>query len=115
MHQHPSEHADRGCCFLADSALRHFYGALARTLASLFDEVSAPLTFDLLSLDVKGNELAVLQGLDFKGIGRNGFLWKQEEQRLPIMFQRLATGCAPSFQATTLTQIFSLLEMTNQA
>jgi len=53
VHQHPSEHADCGCCFLADSALRHFYGALARTLASLFDEVSAPLPFDLLSQGLK--------------------------------------------------------------
>jgi FkbM family methyltransferase len=59
-------HADRGRRFLADSALRHSYGALARTLTSLLDEVDAPLAFDLLSLDVEGNELAVLQGLDLQ-------------------------------------------------
>jgi hypothetical protein len=64
--QQAVEHADRGRRFLADSALRHSYGALARTLTSLLDEVDAPLAFDLLSLDVEGNELAVLQGLDLQ-------------------------------------------------
>jgi len=64
--QQAVEHADRGRRFLADSALRHSYGALARTLTSLLDEVNAPLAFDLLSLDVEGNELAVLQGLDLQ-------------------------------------------------
>ena len=59
-----SAHADLGEQFL-DSALRHTYGALARTLTSLLDEVNAPLSFDLLSLDVEGNEHAVLKGLDF--------------------------------------------------
>jgi FkbM family methyltransferase len=64
--QQAAEHADRGRQFLSDTALRHSYGALARTLTSLLDEVEAPLGFDLLSLDVEGNELAVLQGLDLQ-------------------------------------------------
>jgi FkbM family methyltransferase len=64
--QQAVDHADLGRRFLADSALRHSYGALARTLTSLLDEVKAPLAFDLLSLDVEGNELAVLQGLDLQ-------------------------------------------------
>jgi FkbM family methyltransferase len=64
--QQAVEHADSGRRFLRDSALRHSYGALARTLTSLLDEVNAPLAFDLLSLDVEGNELAVLQGLDLQ-------------------------------------------------
>ena len=38
---------------------------LASTLSSILDEVNAPLGFDLLSLDVEGNNLSVLQGLDF--------------------------------------------------
>ena len=46
--------------------IRYSYGALARPLTSLLDEVSAPSAFDLLSLDVEGNELAVLKGLDFR-------------------------------------------------
>ena len=58
-------HADIGKQFLADSRLRYQYGAIARTLTSLLDEVKAPDSIDLLSLDVEGNELAVLQGLDF--------------------------------------------------
>ena len=64
--QQAVEHADNGRRFLADSSLRHSYGALARPLTSLLDEVSAPSAFDLLSLDVEGNELAVLKGLDFR-------------------------------------------------
>lgn len=59
-------HANEGRRFLVDPALRYSYGALARTLTSLLDEVEAPLSFDLLSLDVEGNELAVLKGLDFQ-------------------------------------------------
>ena len=59
-------HAEVGSQFLASSYERHFFGALARTLTSLLDEVSAPRQFDLLSLDVEGNELSVLKGLDFR-------------------------------------------------
>jgi FkbM family methyltransferase len=59
-------HANLGAQFLADARLRIQYGAIARTLTSLLDDVQAPINFDLLSLDVEGNELAVLQGLDFK-------------------------------------------------
>jgi FkbM family methyltransferase len=59
-------HAELGQQFLPDDRLRHQYGALARTLTSLLDEVNAPAIFDLLSLDVEGNEISVLQGLDFK-------------------------------------------------
>jgi len=64
--QQAIDHADRGRPFLADSALRHSYRAVARTLTSLLDEVVAPLAFDLLSLDVEGNELAILRGLDLQ-------------------------------------------------
>ncbi|MEI6828859.1 MAG: FkbM family methyltransferase [Synechococcaceae cyanobacterium ELA445] len=58
------QQADRGLPFLVDAAQRHRFGAEARTLTSLLDEVGAPANFDLLSLDVEGNELAVLRGLD---------------------------------------------------
>ncbi|MFM7641228.1 MAG: FkbM family methyltransferase [Cyanobium sp.] len=59
-----SRQADRGLPFLDDPRQRHRFGAVARTLTSLLDEVGAPAAFDLLSLDVEGNELAVLKGLD---------------------------------------------------
>lgn len=58
-------HAELGQQFLEDHRLRFQYGALARTLTSLLDEVNAPCNFQLLSLDVEGNEISVLQGLDF--------------------------------------------------
>jgi FkbM family methyltransferase len=59
------DQAERGLPFLEDAASRHRFGAIARTLTSLLDEVGAPPEFDLLSLDVEGNELCVLKGLDF--------------------------------------------------
>lgn len=59
------QHADQGSKFLFDPALRHSYGALAFTLTSILLDVGAPTGFDLLSLDVEGNELAVLRGLNF--------------------------------------------------
>lgn len=72
--QQAVEHADRGKCFLSDSSLRHSYGALARPLTTLLDEVNAPSAFDLLSLDVEGNEISVLQGLDFQKYTPNWIL-----------------------------------------
>ena len=63
--QDASDHADLGSQFLGDRRLRIRYGALARTLTSVLADASAPFEFDLLSLDVEGNELAVLRGLDF--------------------------------------------------
>lgn len=40
------------------------FGAPARTLQALLDEAKAPSRIDLLSLDVEGAELSVLQGVD---------------------------------------------------
>ncbi|MBD2548371.1 FkbM family methyltransferase [Microcystis elabens FACHB-917] len=60
-----SAHAERGHSFLMQRDEAHVFGAVARTLTSLLDEVAAPEKFDLLSLDVEGNELCVLRGLDF--------------------------------------------------
>jgi FkbM family methyltransferase len=64
-HAESSFHAQRGNRFLPSSEQSHVFAAVARTLTSLLDEVSAPVQFDLLSLDVEGNELCVLRGLDF--------------------------------------------------
>lgn len=48
----------------SERALR--FGAVARTLTSILDEADAPQLIDLLSLDVEGAELAVLNGVDFR-------------------------------------------------
>ena len=45
--------------------LAYRFGAEGRTLTSLLDEAGAPTLIDFLSLDVEGNELNVLKGLDF--------------------------------------------------
>lgn len=63
--QQAIQHADYGKRFLKNTDFRFSYGANARTLTSLLDEVNSPSSFELLSLDVEGNELAVLQGLNF--------------------------------------------------
>ena len=73
-------HADLGQKFLVDPRLRIQYGAVAHTLTSLLDEVKAPHKIDLLSLDVEGNELAVLKGLDFN---RYKLKWILVEVRTP--------------------------------
>jgi FkbM family methyltransferase len=57
-------HAQSGLPYLDDAHDRHRFGAEVRTLTALLDEVSAPAEFNLLSLDVEGNELTVLRGLD---------------------------------------------------
>ena len=59
------EHANRGVKFLEDASYRHTSGAIAKTLTKILEEANAPCKFDLLSLDVEGNELSVLKGIDF--------------------------------------------------
>ncbi len=62
--QDREKHADRGRRFLrGKESVRDFY-ASARTLQSLLNEHSAPTRIDLLSLDVEGGELEVLQGVN---------------------------------------------------
>ena len=63
--QEATRHAEIGTQFLECPNMCHSFGAIARTLTSLLEEVDAPWNFDFLSLDVEGNELAVLRGLDF--------------------------------------------------
>lgn len=58
-------HANKGNRYLKSNYIRSNYWASARSLTSVLDEVNSPKRFDLLSLDVEGNELAVLSGLDF--------------------------------------------------
>lgn len=59
------KHADMGIEYLIDKGQRYVYGAKALTLTRILDEAECPRVFDLLSLDVEGNELSVLKGLDF--------------------------------------------------
>ncbi len=47
-----------------DSAESYEFAARARTITAILDEAQAPAEIDLLSLDVEGAELSVLQGLD---------------------------------------------------
>lgn len=59
------KHADMGLEYLANKGQRFVYGAKARTLTEILETARCPKEFDLLSLDVEGNELSVLRGLDF--------------------------------------------------
>ena len=63
--------------------LRNNYLAFARTLTSVLAELQAPKDFDLLSLDVEGNELAVLGGLDLS-IYRPRWVLIEVRDRKPI-------------------------------
>lgn len=60
-----SAHAESGREHWKGSDQRYIFGALAMPLTEILAEVEAPADFDLLCLDVEGNELAVLEGLDF--------------------------------------------------
>ena len=60
----PAEHARRGEQFLAKHECVVRFGAEARTLTAILTQAGAPKIMDLLSLDVEGAELQVLQGLD---------------------------------------------------
>lgn len=60
--------------------LSYRFGAEGRTMTSLLEEAGAPELIDFLSLDVEGNELNVLRGLDFS---RYGFKYLLVEARNP--------------------------------
>jgi len=57
-------HAVEGSKFLDVNEQVHNFVAPARTLQSILDQAKAPKVMDLLSLDVEGYELEVLNGLD---------------------------------------------------
>jgi FkbM family methyltransferase len=59
------EHARAGRQFLCSHEENFIFGAVARTLTSILIEANAPTMIDPLSLDVEGNEIDVLRGLDF--------------------------------------------------
>ena len=71
-------HGDTGAGLLARPRPAFTFAAPARTLTSLLQEVDAPASIDLLSLDVEGNEAAVLRGLD---LSRYSFRWILVEVR----------------------------------
>lgn len=60
-----NKHADSGKIFLENEEHRISYGANAKTLTSLLKDCNAPSKIDFLSIDVEGNELSVLNGLNF--------------------------------------------------
>jgi FkbM family methyltransferase len=63
--QNRADHAAKGEKFLSNGKVYKFK-AQARTLQSILEEVGAPTRIDLLSLDVEGGELEVLNGIDFE-------------------------------------------------
>jgi hypothetical protein len=62
----PIAHALDGNQFLQNNEYVHEFDAPAITLTQILLEAKAPQLIDLLSLDVEGNELQVLGGLDFE-------------------------------------------------
>jgi FkbM family methyltransferase len=71
-------HAQSGQKFLRSEEKVSTFSAKARTLSSILDDACAPLTIDLLSLDVEGGELEVLGGVDHS---KYRFKWILVESR----------------------------------
>ena len=71
-------HAESGRRFLKQNEKVHTFVAKARTLSSILDEVGAPRRIDLLSLDVEGGEIEVLNGIDHN---KYQFKWILVESR----------------------------------
>ena len=76
-------HAESGRRWLKRHEKINPFVAPARTLSSILDEANAPNKIDLLSLDVEGGELEVLNGVDHK---KYRFKWilveSRDEQRI---------------------------------
>lgn len=62
----PLAHARKGEQFLAEGECVLNFAAIARSLNDILRECRAPRVIDLLSLDVEGAELYVLQGIDYQ-------------------------------------------------
>ncbi len=60
----PLQHAQEGRRFLLKHEENVSFGAVARPLSFILDEADAPAVIDLLSLDVEGAEIEVLNGID---------------------------------------------------
>lgn len=60
----PRHHAELGRKYLPPNEDVVAYGAVPRTLNDILIEAKAPLAIDFFSLDVEGNELQVLEGVD---------------------------------------------------
>jgi FkbM family methyltransferase len=73
-----NRHATLGASLIPGKPKPYAYAAIAKTLTSILDEVAAPRMMDLLSLDVEGNERAVLEGIDFS---KYSFRWMLVESR----------------------------------
>ena len=71
-------HARSGKKFLKSNEKVAAFSAKALTLSSILDKAGAPLTIDLLSLDVEGGEIEVLGGVDHS---KYRFNWMLVESR----------------------------------
>ena len=60
-----AQHVNSGLRFSRNCGTSFSYGAKAATLTEILANLPLQRCFDLLSVDVEGNELSVLKGLDF--------------------------------------------------
>jgi len=60
------DHTNSGLQYLNSPKHSFIYGAVAKTLTQILNEIDAPSLIDFLSLDVEGNELSVLKGICFE-------------------------------------------------
>jgi FkbM family methyltransferase len=77
-----NSHAKVGSQFLQHPSLSYTFFANARTLTDILVDAAAPSNIDFLSLDVEGNELAVLKGLDFARYSPQWILVESRERSI---------------------------------
>lgn len=98
-------HALTGSEFLSNSALRYIYFAKAQTLTEVLDDAKPSMPVDFLSLDVEGNEMSVLQGLDFAKYAPAWILVETRDRSVIDFLLNQHYEIAKSFDATTRKDI----------
>ena len=94
------DHANEGIQFLDKDEKVHAFTAPARTLQSILDEANSPELIDLLSLDVEGFEMEVLEGLDHE---KYRFQYICIESRNPELMRKYLVSKSYAFVTTFKT------------
>ena len=94
-------HTLTGSILLSNSALRYNYFAKAQTLTEVLDDAKPTIPVDFLSLDIEGNEMSVLLGLDFTEYTPTWILVETRDHSVTDFLFRQDYEIARSFEVGT--------------